>query len=276
MAPGGSIHTKSSQKCPTGDSRAAPDDVDELTAIVQEVWIGATARGGRCQRSAAVFDMTKIRRRILLINPNSSTATTAMMVGIASASLTSDAEVFGVTAMRAPAMIIDADALNAAGAEVAEIARRHEGAFDGIIVAAFGDPGLAEIRASCVAPAVGIGESAIVAAAAGHRRFGVATTTPALVESITQLAAALGLADRFTGTRLTSGDPVAVTADPPALLAALAVATRACIEQDGAQAVIIGGGPLAQAAHELQPLFGVPIIRPIAAAVARIVAKMAD
>jgi Asp/Glu/hydantoin racemase len=197
-----------------------------------------------------------------------------MMVGIASSELTGDTEVFGATATRAPAMIVDTDALAASGAEVADIAHRYEGACDGIIVAAFGDPGLAEIRARSAVPAVGIGEAAMWAAAKGNRRFGVATTTPALVETIAQLAAKLGLGSRFTGTRLTSGDPVALIADPQALLAGLVAAVRACIDEDGAEAVIIGGGPLAQAAHELQPLFGVPIIRPIAAAVARITAAM--
>ncbi|CCE03320.1 conserved hypothetical protein [Bradyrhizobium sp. STM 3809] len=115
----------------------------------------------------------------------------------------------------------------------------------------------------------GIGEASMRAAAEGGRRFGIATVTPALVASISALADALGLSAQFTGTRLTEGDPVALAADPARLVDALAAATRACIEADGAEAVIIGGGPLAQAADQLQPQFSRPIIKPIAAAVAR-------
>jgi Asp/Glu/hydantoin racemase len=40
----------------------------------------------------------------------------------------------------------------------------------------------------------------------------------------------------------------------------------ACIEQDGARAVIIGGGPLAQSAQALQSRLAVPVINPIIAA----------
>lgn len=210
------------------------------------------------------------RRRILLINPNSSAATTTMMVEIANGALDQAHVVVGATASRAPAMITTAMALQASAQEVVEIARAHRNACDGIIVAAFGDPGLAEIRATCAVPVVGIGESAMLTAAEGGRRFGVATTTPELTDSIAGLAAALGLGNQFTGTRVTAGDPVAVTSDTLALVAALEQATRACVEADGADAVIIGGGPLAQAAHDLQPRFDVPIIRPLAAAAERI------
>ncbi|WP_257169189.1 aspartate/glutamate racemase family protein [Bradyrhizobium sp. SRS-191] len=212
--------------------------------------------------------------RILLINPNSSAATTAMMVSIAAACCVGRAEVVGATATRAPAMITDGAALAASAAEVVQIAQAQRDACDGIIVAAFGDPGAAEIRARGVRPVVGIGEASMRAAAEGGRRFGVATVTPALVASIAALAEGLGLAAQFAGTRLTEGAPVTLAADPARLVDALAAATRACIE-DGAEAVIIGGGPLAQAADQLQPQFAIPIIKPIAAAVAQLLARFA-
>ncbi len=53
--------------------------------------------------------------------------------------------------------------------------------------------------------------------------------------------------------------------------AALADAVEACIAQDGAEEVIIGGGPLGEAARELQPMFTVPVIAPIPSAVSRII-----
>ncbi len=212
--------------------------------------------------------------RILLINPNSSATTTAMMVSIAAACCAGRAEVVGATATRAPAMIVDAEALAASAAEVVEIAREHLGACDGIIVAAYGDPGADEIRASCSLPVVGIGEASMREAAQSGRRFGVATVTPALVASIAGLADRLNLSAQFTGTRLTQGDPAALAVDPARLAAALADATRACIAEDGAEAVIIGGGPLAQAADRLQRQFAVPIIKPIAAAVTQLMQRL--
>ena len=111
----------------------------------------------------------------------------------------------------------------------------------------------------------------MLAAAENGRRFGVATTTPLLEAKIDALPEALGLRSRYTGTRFAEGDPQELMRDPARLRAALAGAVEACIAQDGAEAVIIGGGPLGEAARELQPMFTVPIIAPIPSAVARII-----
>ena len=210
-------------------------------------------------------------RRILLINPNSSGPTTAMMVAIASSAATDGFEVVGATATRAPSMIVSAEALEAAAPEVEEIAWVRGRECDGIIVAAFGDPGLAGIRAAMKLPAVGIGESSMLEAAENGRCFGVATTTPLLKAQIDALPDMLGLRRRYTGTRFADGDPHELMRDPARLRAALADAVEACIAQDGSNAVVIGGGPLGEVARELQPLFTVPVIAPIPSAVKRII-----
>ncbi|MBR1287539.1 aspartate/glutamate racemase family protein [Bradyrhizobium sp. AUGA SZCCT0177] len=213
-------------------------------------------------------------RRILLINPNSSAATTAMMVGIAQAAAAGACEIAGATARRAPPMIVEPDALAAAADEVVEIAVSNDGKYDGFIVAAFGDPGLAEVRERCRTPAVGIAESAFREASAGGR-FGIATTTPALKAAIDQRVALLGLSAQYTGLRLTSVDPSELVKDKDRLRDALADVVRHCINDDGAEAVIIGGGPLGEAARELKSMFSVPIIAPISAAIRSILAILA-
>ena len=194
-----------------------------------------------------------------------------MMVAIAKSVATDGFDIVGATAARAPSMIVTPDALEAAAPEVEEIARAHRHACDGIIVAAFGDPGLAGIKAALTLPAVGIGESSMLEAAKNGHRFGVATTTPLLKSEIDALPEALGLRSLYTGTRFAEGDPEELMRDPSRLRAGLAGAVEACIAQDGAEAVIIGGGPLGEAARELQPVFAVPIIAPIPSAVRRII-----
>ena len=211
------------------------------------------------------------RARILLINPNSLEATTAMMVAIATSVAIDGFDIVGATATRAPSMIVTPEALDTAAPEVEEIALAHQSSCDGIIVSAFGDPGLAGIKSAMKLPAVGIGESSMLEAAEGGRRFGVATTTPLLKAKIDALPETLGLRPRYTGTRFAHGDPQELMRDPARLRAALAGAVEACIARDGAEAVIIGGGPLGEAARELQPMFTVPIIAPIPSAVMRII-----
>jgi allantoin racemase len=207
--------------------------------------------------------------RILLINPNSNRATTEMMVKIAQSAASGDIDIVGATAAHGPAMIVDPEALAASAPEVVEIgvARGKDAA--GIIISAFGDPGIADLRKQVNVSVVGIAEAAMLAASDKGRRFGVATTTPKLVASIDARAGELGLAQLYSGTRLTSGDPNELVADPARLIEALRQAVSACIELDKAEAVIIGGGPLGNAATALTPMFSIPVIAPIPAAVHR-------
>lgn len=213
-------------------------------------------------------------QRILLINPNSSAATTRMMLQIARAELDETAELLGATATRAPPMILTPSQLAAAAEEVVEIAEVGAAYCTGFIVSAFGDPGLDVIRKRSLLPATGLCEASMLEAAAGGRRFGVATVTPELIPVIDQRAAMLGLGALYTGVQCTPDDPTALTADSDRLNGKLAEAVDACIRKDGAQAVIIGGGPLGQAAICLEKTFDMPIIAPIPAAIRQVMAQM--
>jgi allantoin racemase len=198
------------------------------------------------------------------------------MVAIARAAAPPGAEIVGVTAPRGVPMILTVKELAAAGPEVVGLGLAEASTFDGIVVGAFGDPGLAALRDRVSIPVVGIAEASMLEAAAGKRRFGVATTTPALVELIAERARELGVTQFCTGIRLTPGDPLALVADPERLVNALAAAVRQAIRCDGAEAVITGGGPLGQAAIALAALFTIPIIAPIPAAIRRLMRAIAS
>lgn len=216
---------------------------------------------------------------ILLINPNTSADTTTMMVEIAAGALPNGFRVQGATAARGAPMIVDEDEMAFAAAEVqrtwARSAAERAGAgWHGVIVSAFGDPGIGQVRASAAVPVVGICEASLLEAAQGGRRFGIATVTPDLADLIGRCVAQLGLAPVYTGIRLTEAPPRALAADPQALEDALAEAVRRCIEDDGAEAVVIGGGPLGRAAAALQSRWNVPVIAPIPAAARRLLALL--
>ncbi len=104
-------------------------------------------------------------------------------------------------------------------------------------------------------------------AATGGRRFGIATTTPGLVAAIEAGIRNLHLTATFTGVRLAIGDPKTLAANPADQDDALAAAATQCIEQDGAQAVIIGGGPLSDSAARLRRQFHATIVEPVPAAI---------
>jgi allantoin racemase len=210
-------------------------------------------------------------KEILVINPNSSRDTTMMMVEIARSCVPDGVAVAGATATRSPPMIVTAEALAAAADEVVEIGMRQAPRASGVIVCAFGDPGLETLRRTVSIPVVGICEASMIEAAAGGRRFGVATVTPQLASPIEQRARDLKLWHLYTGIRLTPGDPVKLAGNSSHLEKALAKAVAECFEYDHADAVIIGGGPLGQAAITLARSFNRNVIAPIPAAVQQLV-----
>ncbi len=215
--------------------------------------------------------------RLVLINPNTSSRTTETMRAIAQEAAPASFRVEGLTAPHGAPLITDAPALAVAATAVAELADRllvHPPA--GVIVSAFGDPGLAALRARLPCAVTGIAEAAMREAADGGRAFAVVTTTPDLVASITATAQAYGHAQSFRGVTLTRGEVHMVMGDPQRLVEALAEACAEAIEQLGAQALVIGGGPLALAARALADRFAVPLIAPIPAAVRLALRRLPD
>jgi allantoin racemase len=63
----------------------------------------------------------------------------------------------------------------------------------GVVIGAFGDPGLATARARTLTRVVGLGEAGIRAAANGARRFSIVTLGVAMREQILAKAAGLGV-----------------------------------------------------------------------------------
>jgi Asp/Glu/hydantoin racemase len=207
---------------------------------------------------------------IVLINPNSSEGATQSMAGLAQTELGEAATVEGVSNAGAPALLTTPeDMANAIpGVVAAGVEAAKDPKVAAIIVSAFSDPGLPELRAAVKIPVFGIGEEVFRAAAEGGRPFGIVTVTPnpELVASFEAKAEELGFGDQYRGTRVTPGDPNELVKDPEKLDAALAVAAKESIEEDGAQAVIMGGGPLSASALRLQPEFDVPLVVAVNAA----------
>lgn len=203
--------------------------------------------------------------KLALVNPNTSAEVTAKMVAIATETASAQATIVGHTAGFGAALITEPDGLAIAAKAVAALRPSLDDA-DAVIVAAFGDPGLDELRATLSVPATGIAEAGMAEAAEGGRRFAVVTTTPDLRQPIADTAARYKHRN-FAGTWTTPGDPATLTADRPALEAALAASVEQAIRDAGVEAVIIGGGPLAVAARALAAQVRVPLIEPVPAAV---------
>ena len=211
---------------------------------------------------------------VLLINPNTSARTTEMMLAAASPLLPRGVGLRGTQADMGVPMILDEDTLDQAAGEVVRIGLLQSGQADALIVAAFGNPGAARLRDRLAIPVIGIGEAAVREAAIGGRRFGIATTTPGLVRAIEASVHAMGLTATFTGVRVPGADPLILAANPVEQDDALALSATHCIELDGAEAVVIGGGPLSATAARLRARFRTEIVEPVPAAMRQVLAAL--
>ncbi|MTH78080.1 aspartate/glutamate racemase family protein [Paracoccus aestuariivivens] len=209
---------------------------------------------------------------IQFLNPNISARVTQAMVTIAQATRP-DVPVQGITAPIGALMITEPQALAESARAIATMGQSLPAGTRGVVVSAFGDPGIDNLRCALSVPVTGIGEASFLEAGADGRRFGIATTTPLLDQAIHDRVAASAVARQFIGCSYTEGDPVALTLQPETLLDALSQAIRQSIGA-GAEAVIIGGGPLAMAARKLADSFEIPIIEPVPAAMRRICALL--
>ena len=210
---------------------------------------------------------TVLMKRIVLVNPNTSEALTALMVEIARECALDGLKIDGLTAPFGPPLITCDVELDEAARAVRSLAPLLAQSADAVIISAFGDPGSDELAALLDRPVVGIAEAGMRVAAANGRRFAVVTHTGRLVRRMALRAEEIGLGAHCVCVLATEGDPAAMMATPAELESALqALAERAVVEH-GAEAIVIGGGPLGRVAKALSGKVGVPVIEAIPEAV---------
>lgn len=225
---------------------------------------------------------TGARGRVLLVNPNSNSRTTDLMTGIAAGILEPERlQVVGLTATAGPAMIIDPVALLDSARHVQSAVHDyldgpHGSTVIAVILAAIGDPGRSVLAEDLDIPVVGIGQGSVAAAAGSGRRFGMATSTPLLAGSLASLVEEHGQSQWFTGVRLTPSEPLVLAADPEQQFLELLGAVRKARRDDGAEAVIIAGGPLSETARRLAATGVAEIIQPVPSACSMVLRVLAD
>jgi Asp/Glu/hydantoin racemase len=212
--------------------------------------------------------------RILLLNPNTSADITDLLAREARA-LAGDVDFVPATAAFGPRYIGSRVAAAIAGhAAVDTYARAAEGGrtFDAVLLACFGDPGLAALREIAPCPVIGMADAAIHTAAQRGRRFALLTGGARWVPMLQEFVAALGMADRLAAVRCVPQTGAEIAADTSRALPALADLANRCAAEDGADVVILGGAGLAGLAARLAPSVRVPLVDSLAAAVGQAIA----
>lgn len=209
--------------------------------------------------------------RILVVNPNSTASMTAKIGRAAQSVASPGTEILAVNPPDTPASIegyVD-EALCLPGL-LATIGRHAGPAVDGdvagTVIACFDDPGLDAARALTARPVVGVCEAAVRMATLVAGRFSIVTTTSRSVPAIEHLAQRYGVAGRC---RVRAAAVPVLALEEPGSDARRRVAEEIAraLEEDGAEAIVLGCAGMADLARDYAAEFGVPVIDGVTAAV---------
>lgn len=200
--------------------------------------------------------------RILVINPNTSTAMTDSIKKELLAFKRSDTEIDVVNPAEGPVGLECAyDESRAIPHLLRLVQRAPEQGYDAVVIACFSDPGLEAARELVDIPVVGIQEASMYLAAMLGSGFGVLTTLPRRVPVRKHYAASLGLQDKLVATPVLN-IPVVETTGALDRMKEVALAKGREAMSQGAEVLILGCAGLGDWAVELQQELGVPIINP--------------
>lgn len=205
--------------------------------------------------------------KILLLNPNTTSAITERLMGAARDAASTGTELVPATASRGVPYIATRAEAQIGGAIALEMLAERHAEVDAAIIAAFGDPGLFGARELFDIPIVGMAEAAMLTACMLGRRFVIVTFATALGPWYQECVEAHGLSNRCAGIRMLDGGFRSVSdvqEEKETLLVDLAC--RAVVETD-ADVVILGGAPLAGLAAKVKNRIPVPVVDQVQAAV---------
>ena len=205
--------------------------------------------------------------RILLINPNISGSVSELIRAEAQHSAAPGTELEVLTAPFGVAYIETRfEALIGAYA-AAQLAAEHHARFDAVVVAAFGDPGLAGLREALPCPVTGLTEAALASACLLGQRFSIVAISQRIRAWYRETVQGCGLESRLASIRGLD-EPLAdigsVQGDQGERLVALA---ERCVAEDGADVIVLAGAPLAGLARSLRGRLPVPSVDGVSSAV---------
>lgn len=196
---------------------------------------------------------------ILIINPNTSSAITTLVLDKARA-LYPNID-FSAVSGRFGARYISSRAASVIAAYAAlDAYAEHRHNKKAVLLSCFGDPGLFGLREIANVPVVGLAEAACSDAYARYGRFAIVTGGERWVPMLWEFLDLVGLRAHCAGIRCVAKTGGQIAENPAAAHAELLAACEACLDADRADAVILAGAGLVGLAEMLAPSFKKPIL----------------
>jgi len=214
--------------------------------------------------------------RILIVNPNTTASMTRKAALAAQAVAAPGTEIVAATSAMGPASIEGYyDGALAVPGLLAELKAGEAAGGQAAVIACFDDTGLDAARAMANIPVLGLCESALMTASFIAQRFTVVTTQERSRLLIENLARHYGMGGR---AKVRASDIAVLDLEDAASDAQgkLRAQIERALEEDGAEAIVLGCAGMADLAHELQAFYGVPVIDGVSAAVKQAEALVAQ
>lgn len=204
--------------------------------------------------------------QILLVNPNT-TASMTRKAGEAARTVSgASTEILAVNPEFGPPSIEGYyDEVFSIPGLIGEI-RKHPDV-DAVVIACFDDTGLDAARCSTSVPVIGIGEAGFHTASLVAGKFGVVTTLSRSIPAIEHNLVRYGLASRCAGVRAAEVPVLDLEIPGSNACDRISDEIRRAIEEDRAEAIVLGCAGMADLARRLSDQHGVPVIDGVTAAV---------
>jgi allantoin racemase len=179
-----------------------------------------------------------------------------------------DTEIVTVSPSYGPAAIDNFyDEVLASVGVVQEIKKGLKENFDGFVIACFNDPGLQASREISDVPVIGIAEAAMLLGCTVAYKFSILSMPKRGLAATRELLARYGMKERCASIRLIDVPVLEVESNLAEMKKLLVHEARKAIEEDGAEAILLGCAGLSGIDKEFEAELGVPVIDGVVAAV---------
>ncbi|WP_108859849.1 aspartate/glutamate racemase family protein [Ruegeria sp. Alg231-54] len=205
--------------------------------------------------------------KLLVVNPNTTSSMTRKIKAAARAVAHAETEIVAVNSHDGPASIQGYLDVSTCVPGLLEVVSQYPDA-DAIVVACFDDTGVDAVRCVTSAPVIGVGEAAYHAASMISPKFSVITT---LSRSLAGLEANLlryGLDRRCVRVRASDVPVLKLEENDPKTVDKIRSEIRAAINEDRAEAIVLGCAGMTDLMSLLSEEFGLPVVDGVACAVA--------
>lgn len=205
--------------------------------------------------------------RLLLVNPNISDSVSELIAAEARRSASPGTQVEVRTAPFGVAYIETRFEALVGAYATAQVAAEHCEGCDAVVVAAFGDPGLAGLRELLPVPVTGLTEAALASAHLLGHRFSIIAISQRIQAWYREVVESYGFGSRLASIRALDRPISAIGGVQEEHAQALKALANRAVAEDGAEVLILAGAPLAGLARSLQGQLPVPVVDGVSSAV---------